>query len=108
MSSDRILEELERALEKQYFRERLAERDRSDHVALVRREVVLITPRTEVQGIASDRDDDHVLATAVDGEARYVVTGDRGLLRLGSFRSIEIVTARELMETLGAKPPPPP
>lgn len=101
MSSDRILEELERALQKPYFKERLAERDRLDHVALVRREAVVITPRTRVQGIATDPDDDHVLATAVDGEARYLVTGDRGLLGLRSFRGTDIVSARDLMEILG-------
>lgn len=108
VSSDRILEEVERALDRSYFAERLGRSERLEYVALLRREIALIEPRTEVLGIAGDPDDDHVLAAAVDGEARYLVTGDRALLRLGVFRGIDVVTARDLVEALNAEPPPSP
>ncbi len=41
-----------------------------------------------------------MLATAVDGEASYLVTGDHALLALAEFRGVRIVTARELLTLL--------
>ena len=102
VSSDRILEEVERALEKPYFAERLSRTDRLEYIALLRREAVPIMPRTDVVGAVRDPDDDHVLATAVDGDARYVVSGDRDLLAVGAFQGIDLVTARDLIELLEA------
>ena len=39
-----------------------------------------------------------MLAAAVDGEARYLVTGDQALRDLGAFRAVDIVTPREFLE----------
>lgn len=44
------------------------------------------------QPVCRDPDDDAVLATAVAGSCRCIVTGDKDLLSLGSFREIAIVT----------------
>jgi len=53
---------------------------------------------------SSDPDDDPILATAVGGEADYLVTGDkRGLLVLGNIGRTRIVAARAFVEdVLGA------
>jgi putative PIN family toxin of toxin-antitoxin system len=98
VSSEEILDDAQEALERSYFAKRLSRSDRVDFMALIRREVILVTPRTEVHAVVKDPDDDLVLAAAVDGEARYLVTGDRGLLDVASFRGVEIVTARQFME----------
>jgi predicted nucleic acid-binding protein len=53
--------------------------------------------------VPTDPDDDHVIAAAVTGQADLIASGDtRDLLPLGSFAGIEIVTAREAVERLGA------
>ena len=39
--------------------------------------------------------DDRILETAYDGEAHLIVTGDRHLLTLGTFKGIRIVTVSE-------------
>ena len=100
VSSDMILDELERALRKRYFASRLAARDRSAFTDLLRREALMVVPRTDIGRVAADPADDHVLATAVDGEASYLVTGDHALLALAEFRGVRIVTARELLTLL--------
>ena len=51
-----------------------------------------------VSGVASHPEDDLVLATAISGAAEYLVTGDRQLLALGTFRDIRIVTARQFLD----------
>ncbi len=98
LSSDRVLDELERALSRPFFARRIAVEDRTAYLDLIRREAISVAPRTTVHGVAADPDDDAVLAAAVDGGARYLVTGDRALRDLGSFRGVEVVTARELLD----------
>jgi len=100
VSSDKILNEVERALGRRYFALRLAARDRSAFIDLIRREALMVVPRTDVGRAAADPAGDHALATAVTGEASYVVTGDHALLALAEFRGVRIVTARELVTLL--------
>lgn len=51
--------------------------------------------------LSSDPDDNVFLATAVDGRASLIVSGDRAdMLSLGKVRDIPIVTAREAMQKL--------
>jgi predicted nucleic acid-binding protein len=53
--------------------------------------------------VANDAGDDHVIAAAVAARAELIVTGDRKhLLPIGSHQGIAIVTAREVVEGLGA------
>jgi predicted nucleic acid-binding protein len=101
LSSDQVLDELEAALAKPFFAKKIAPQDRAAHVALVRREAVVVLARTSVRGVAPDPADDAILAAAVDGGTRYLVTGDKPLRALGAFRGVEIVTPRELVDLLG-------
>ena len=100
LTSDQVLDELERALSRPFFARRISSADRTAYLDLVRREAILVAPRTKVKGVARDPDDDAVVAAALDGGARYLVTGDRALRDVGSFRDVEIVTARELLEVV--------
>ena len=54
-----------------------------------------------VSAIIQDPDDDKYLAAAVEGRARYVVTGDRDLLSLGEFEGVQVVTPRAFLDLLG-------
>ena len=51
----------------------------------------LVTPAADVS-VCRDPQDNHLLALALDGEAEYLITGDRDLLVLSPFRDIQIVT----------------
>jgi putative PIN family toxin of toxin-antitoxin system len=50
-----------------------------------------------VNGVCRDPHDDQFLAAAASGGAVYLVTGDRDLLELKKFRSVEIVTPQEFL-----------
>lgn len=64
------------------------------------RAFALIVPGApEETRISADRDDDYVLACAVEGQAEYIISGDPHLLDLKSHRGIPILTPREFVET---------
>jgi len=57
------------------------------------RRFALVTPGAyQVVGVAPDAEDDAVLACALEGNAYYLVTGDKGLLSLGEYEGVRIVT----------------
>jgi len=53
--------------------------------------------------VSRDPDDDKFLATAREGQAAYIVTGDRDLLDLGAYEGIQIVDARTFLDVLEEK-----
>ena len=50
--------------------------------------------------IRDDPDDDRILECAVAGRADYIVSGDRHLLKLGSYDGIAILTVRQFMDKI--------
>ena len=53
-------------------------------------------PKT-LNAVPRDPDDNAVLESALEANAKYVVTGDLDLLELKAFRGIEIVRASEFL-----------
>jgi putative PIN family toxin of toxin-antitoxin system len=58
----------------------------------------VVEPRERLSVIADDPDDDRVLECALAGEAEFIVSGDRHLLKLGGYQGISIITVRQFME----------
>ena len=54
----------------------------------------IITPITEIS-VCRDPDDDKFIGCAVDGKAVFIVSGDKDLLSLESYKDIEIITAAD-------------
>lgn len=52
----------------------------------------------EENKISPDRDDDFVLACALEEKADYIVSGDPHLLNLKSFKGVQILTPKEFVE----------
>jgi putative PIN family toxin of toxin-antitoxin system len=50
--------------------------------------------------ISRDRNDDHIVACALDGNATVIVTGDDDLLSLGRYENIRIITPRAFVTML--------
>lgn len=58
-----------------------------------------LTPITVVaKGVASHWRDDLVIATAVSGNADYLVTGDKELRAVNEFQGVKIRTPQEFLE----------
>ena len=53
---------------------------------------------TEKVSFVRDPDDEKILEAAVEAKSDYIVSGDRDLLSLRSFRGIKIVAAAELLQ----------
>lgn len=58
----------------------------------------IVRPDMVLHVIADDPDDNRVLECAMKGSADYIVTGDRHLLKLGSYEAIQIVTVRQFLD----------
>lgn len=60
-----------------------------------------VTPgQLQLRVIAEDPDDNAVLPCAHEGDAAYIVTGDRHLLSIGAYEGIPIVTPAQFLRAL--------
>jgi len=98
--SEHILMGLARAWAKPYFQARYSVDQAQHAVRLLRDYSTIVTPVTTVHGVADDEEDDLVLATGVAGNVSHLVTGDRGLLRLGAYEGMVILTPSEFQRVL--------
>ena len=61
--------------------------------------VSVLTPgRIRLNVVAEDPSDDMFLAAALEGDAAYVVSGDRHLLRLGDYRGVAILSPAQFLD----------
>jgi putative PIN family toxin of toxin-antitoxin system len=61
----------------------------------------VVNPSFVLDAVFDDPDDNRVLECAIAGKANCIVSGDRHLLRLGSYEGIAIHTVRQFLETGG-------
>lgn len=66
----------------------------------LRQKFRLVRPRNTVNILKADPDDNRVLEAAVQGNCKYIVTGDKKLLELSSFKNIQILTTDEFLSVL--------
>ncbi len=102
VTSDHIINELERTFKKPYFQQHLTTTQVSAFIDLLRNEA-LVTPITvNVQGVATHPADDLTLATAVSAKANYLVTGDEPFLRkVGNmYKETTLLTPNDFLKKL--------
>jgi putative PIN family toxin of toxin-antitoxin system len=98
--SQAILTELHRTFANPYFTGRLSIQERTEYLALVSQHALLIPITATVQSIATHPEDDVVLATAESANASYLVTGDRKLQGLSSYKNIRILSPAAFLAVL--------
>ncbi|HEY5646025.1 MAG TPA: putative toxin-antitoxin system toxin component, PIN family [Pseudomonadales bacterium] len=86
-----VLEELERVLRAKL---QLPPPIIKDYLALIREHDVVPRPEMPLRIKLRDPDDKWILASALDGEADVLVTGDQDLLALGDGSPVPIVDPR--------------
>lgn len=88
VASEETLDELDRVMT--YDRLPFTDADRTQYVAVLRREADVVRPEESVD-LVRDSDDDKFLEAALAADAEYVVSGDRDLLDVGSYRGTDVV-----------------
>jgi len=58
-----------------------------------------VDPAIALDVITDDPDDDRILECALAADAHAIVSGDRHLLQLNSFRSIPVMSPRQFLES---------
>jgi len=102
--SDQLLSELAEVLRRRKFAPRLALKGLTPETALTTVQTaarVVPAPAIPLPASLRDPDDLAVLACALAAEAEVIITGDKDLLVLGSFREIPIIDAAEALKRLG-------
>ena len=97
--SSELLEELSDVLGRKKFDRFLTSEERDEFLETFVDRAILIDVIEKVQE-CRDPKDDKILELALNGQAQYIVSGDRDLLVLNPFRNVKIVTAEEFLRAL--------
>ncbi|MDO9537864.1 MAG: putative toxin-antitoxin system toxin component, PIN family [Thermoplasmata archaeon] len=92
--SPEILGELDAVLERKFSVPEDKRAEYSKNIILVSR---LVFPNKMIDAIKTDLTDNRILECAVDGEADYIVSGDKHLLGLKEYEGIKILKAKEFL-----------
>jgi putative PIN family toxin of toxin-antitoxin system len=103
VSSGRILSDFLKVIGREKFQTYINERDIVDFLQAFRNTAKFVRLKSKIKVVKEDPDDDIILATAYDGNAEYIVSGDKHLLSLKEFKRIRIVTVDEMLKILKAK-----
>lgn len=93
--STAILEELERVLA--YPKLNFSENEISEYLELLSEAAELFEPAFELSVVEQDPSDNRILECALAGGADAIISGDRHLKVLGSFREIPIFPPSEFL-----------
>lgn len=111
-SSNSILQKIRQTLLKPKLQAliKLSTEEIDEFIVLIRSLALLTTDLYEIQAVASDPDDDKLLAYAIEANAAYLVTEDkRDLLVLKTSRlldySVEIIDAEQFCRILSMDTP---
>ncbi len=100
ISSRKIISDFLQVISRKKFQRYVKERDVVDFLEAFNATAKLVDVKSKLRVVKQDPDDDVILATAYDGHADYIVSGDKHLLALKEFKSIRIVTVDEMFKIL--------
>jgi uncharacterized protein len=104
LASEFILSELNEIVTRRHIQAKYKDQVTAPKWALftsrLRLLATMVEVKSDLRGVVSDPDDEAVLVTAVDGEAAYLVTGDRHLLKLKEYERVRILTPEEFLQVL--------
>lgn len=95
--SEFILSEVSRILHKKY---KLPKNYVDIIIGYLRESCLLKTYEKLSSNVCRDRDDDEILALAINNDVKYIVSGDKDLLVLKKYKKVRISTPREFWENI--------
>lgn len=100
--SDEIIKETDISLHRKHIQKRFHPSDDEINAFIERiRSLGEFIEIKEIENmVPQDPPDSLVLATAVDGNAEYLVSGNRHLLNIGAHRNVRIVTPAQFLNIL--------
>lgn len=102
-TSEWQIDELKRVCGYDRIKDRVSPKQVQALVTLLRRHAVIVAPR-RVPRVSPDRDDDYVIAIALEANTSALVSGDNGdLLVLKTVQGVSIITPRVLLGRLKPK-----
>ncbi len=99
--SEPIASEFATVMGRKKFQKYVGEDDLRLFLEDLHRIAVFVKVYSRFKAVKDDPSDDAILRTAVDGKADFVVSGDKHLLSMGTFRGVRIVTVQEMLNILG-------
>lgn len=57
----------------------------------------MVQPQEKIRIVKADNSDDKIIEAAMAGRAKYIVSGDRHLLKVKQYRQIKIVSPQEFL-----------
>jgi len=92
--SQHILDEMADVLARKFY---ATPEEIAEATLIVRDAARVVTPAVQLDVIREDPADNRILECAVAAGSDYIVTGDKDLLRLGSYDSIKILTVSDFL-----------
>ncbi len=107
ITSESIVKEVRRVLSEQPLKDTFFITDERIRrlTKTLRQDAIFATGNADVHGvIPDDPSDEMFLAAAMNAGAKIIVSGDRHLLSLKTFRGIAILTPRQFLDRLAQEP----
>lgn len=103
--SEPILQEVERVFHypRIKVKRHLTDRDIENMLRLLRTYSINVPGDLEIDAIIDDPADIKFIVAALEGDADYIVSGDRHLVSLGSYRQIGIVSPSDFLRILTSR-----
>jgi putative PIN family toxin of toxin-antitoxin system len=92
--SQHILNEMADVLARKFY---ATPEEIAEATLIVRDAARVVTPAVQLDVIREDPADNRILECAVAAGSDYIVTGDKDLLRLGTYDSIKILTVSDFL-----------
>lgn len=98
--SKNILEEFTKVSQDPRIRKYVDQKDIIAFLRVIDTIAEITKVKSRFRAVTEDPEDDVILRTAFDGKADCIVSGDKHLLSMVTFRGIRILTVNEMLELL--------
>lgn len=102
VTSRKIVEEINRVLHlpRIQVKYHLGEPDIQAFVLTLIHKGNCVSGELALKGVALDPGDDKIISCAIEGEAQFIVTGDKALQQLKEYQGINIINAEQFIRVL--------